>query len=253
MTQQFSEIEIVTVAILFVTAFLSIIASFMTLLIIYDIGKWNGYLQLISSMTVCQILYDSAFFFVVGYKQTVCVDLNLFLTSFGGLSVTVWTNIISTVVVHIVLTLKTVNISKNYWVYFLIGCVVPLIIAIVSTYVDSIGYLFADTLVYNILRCASIAYNLVAYAVLTRKLHRMKQSKENVIDPLQALSSRLKYYPLCQIVIRLWPTIYEFTYGTRGLYVTTGLSTGETIALFGFVFFLPLGGKAVLNLYVLCS
>lgn len=148
-------------------------------------------------------------------------------------------------VAYIVLTLKPVNLFKHYFVCFFVGCVVPMCLAIVLTLLDILQYAFFSAVAYNILRGVSIVFNIIAYAILARKLSQMRKSADDIVDPLVALSSRLKYYPLCQVIVRLWPTIYEFLYGVNALYVSTDWSLTDKLALYGFVFCLPLGGTKV--------
>lgn len=243
MTRQYTETELIAGSILLVSTIFSIIASIVTLLLIRDMGKWNGYLALITLMTTCQLVYDSAFFFVVDPENSICLYINIFLTSFGGLSVTIWTNIISGVVFYIVHTLKTVNVFQNFTYIFGLGCFFPFCIAAVSTILVWMGYAFLEVLLYNILRLISVAVNIIAYYFLTRKLNQMRSTHQQIIDPLLVLSSRLKYYPLCQVIIRLWPTIYELSYGRDGLFETGNLDTAGKVGLYGFAFCLPLGGK----------
>lgn len=63
--------------------------------------KFNGYLLLIVSMTCCQMFYDLGYILSVSTNYSICVT-TYFLTYFGGLSVSIWTNIISFIVYYVV-------------------------------------------------------------------------------------------------------------------------------------------------------
>ena len=68
---------------------------------------FNGYLLLIVSMTCCQILYDLGYIFSVSTNYSICVTTYC-LTYFGGLSVSIWTNIISFIIYYVVTYVRSV-------------------------------------------------------------------------------------------------------------------------------------------------
>ena len=93
-------------------ATLSLIASLLTLYLIKKTAKWNGYIQLVVSLTACQIIYDLSFFFLP-VPFTWGEYIYLFLNTFGGLSSALWSNIIIIVTARIVIRLRTVDTLKR--------------------------------------------------------------------------------------------------------------------------------------------
>ena len=100
----------ITLAITFAT--LSLLASLLTLLLIRRLQKWNGYIQLVVSLTVCQIIYDISFFFlpiISLWGQY----LYVFFNTLGGLTSSLWSNVIILVTARIVIRLRTVDTLKK--------------------------------------------------------------------------------------------------------------------------------------------
>ena len=92
--------------------------------------------------------------------------------------------------------------------------ILPLFYAIISVSLLSYGYLDQLDYSYNIIRLASIGINFIAYFITARKLGLYTgRGKLPSDSPLVLLTSRLKYYPIVQMVTRIWPSIYELTYG----------------------------------------
>lgn len=69
--------------------------------------KFNGYLLLVVSMTFCEILYDINFMLAVSSSSNACYTEH-FLDILGGLSLSIWTNIISFVIMYVVTYLRSV-------------------------------------------------------------------------------------------------------------------------------------------------
>lgn len=69
--------------------------------------KFNGYLLLITSMALCQIMYDLSYILPVIHDYTTCVTYH-FLACFGGLSVVLWTNILSFIIYYVVTYIRSV-------------------------------------------------------------------------------------------------------------------------------------------------
>jgi hypothetical protein len=73
--------------------------------------KFSGYLLLIVSMTCCQVFYDLGYMMYVPNNYSVCMLAN-FLTFFCGLSVTIWTNVISFVIYYVVMYMSSLVSSR---------------------------------------------------------------------------------------------------------------------------------------------
>ena len=104
--------------------------------------------------------------------------------------------------------------AKLYPIFFFICVVLPLCYAVISVALLSYGYLDQLDYSYNIIRLTSIGINFVVYFITARNLGlysgRGKLPRDH---PLVILTSRLKWYPIVQMITRLWPSIYELTYG----------------------------------------
>jgi hypothetical protein len=61
-------IELIGVLVCVFIALVSLMAAVATLLLIKVLGKWNGYLHLVSSLTVAQGIYDLGFLFIPLYE-----------------------------------------------------------------------------------------------------------------------------------------------------------------------------------------
>ena len=100
-------------------ATISLVASLLTLYLIKRLKKWNGYIQLVVSLTVCQIIYDISFFFLP-VSPTWGQYLYVFLNTLGGLTSSLWSNVIILVTARIVIRLRTVDTLKK--VSYIVDC-----------------------------------------------------------------------------------------------------------------------------------
>ena len=210
-----TEITLTAGLLLVTSAFLSFVCSLLTLRLIYVMKTWNGYILLIVSLSVAQLLYDLGFLLIPVMSLVNIEGLLNFISCFGGLMASFWTNVISLIVLYIVLRLNAVDIIKNY-TYFAVPIItVTLIIGILNTiYTKDIDIL------YFILRAISIIINIIVYVAVKWKLNRMSHNApyDSTIprkkrDPIICLAERLKYYPIAQIVSRVGAWVWESAYG----------------------------------------
>jgi hypothetical protein len=106
-------IELIGVLVCVFIALVSLMAAVATLLLIKVLGKWNGYLHLVSSLTVAQGIYDLGFLFIPLYEYIYGRYLYEFCATFGGVSSTIWSNIIMLVTCQIVTTLRSIETEKK--------------------------------------------------------------------------------------------------------------------------------------------
>ncbi len=219
------------------TAFISFVSTLTTLFLIHDMKRWNGYLLLIYNMTICQMFYDLSFFLVPFYDSSnQVVNVITFLTAAAGLAVAFWTNIISVVLYVIVQYLQSFQIDKYFMTFFCSIVFTSLLFAFFDTF-----YLHdkeAHRVLFNVYfwtRVASILFNITIQGLISYKLHLMgfsstpkqqhhpSSSSYSVAsaasaaakDPIRVLSSRLKYYPIVQIITRSGAMWYQLQYGDR--------------------------------------
>jgi len=245
-TVPITEVTLAAGVLLVVSAFLSFLCSLLTLRLIYVMKTWNGYILLIVSLSLAQLLYDLGFLLIPLVSLVNITGLLTFISCFAGLMASFWTNVISLIVLYIVLRLSTVDIIKNY-VYFALPIItVTLILAILDIF-----YTEAINILYFALRAISIVVNIFVYVAVRWKLSRMSSYRTDDIaiprkkrDPIFCLAERLKYYPLAQIGCRIGSCIWELAYGHfRNNYsMPLPLNTKGQICLYFYVATNPLAG-----------
>ena len=238
---------------LILSAFLSFVCSLLTLRLIYVMKTRNGYILLIVSLSMAQLLYDTGFLLVPLMSLINLEGFLNFVSCFAGLMASFWTNVISLIVLYIVLRLSTVNIIEKYH-YFAIPIVTStLIIATLNTiYTKDINIL------YFILRGISIIINIVVYIAVRWKLNRMSIYAPDITiprkkrDPIFCLAERLKYYPLAQIACRIGAFIWELCYGhfKNNYSIPLPLDTKGQLCLYLYVTTNPLAGVFFLMIFL---
>ena len=144
---------------------------------------------------------------------------------------------------------------RNYWKAFVLSVVFPIVFAVATTVILNckVGWLLVEDEIYNSIRVASIAINIVAYAYAACKL-RYAAGASNTIsgsEALQILSARLKYYPICQVVTRFYPTCYEFYFGLNSQGFAQPGSMSGRASLYAYCFFLPSAGIGYLCVFLI--
>ena len=71
-------------------AALSVISSIIILTLLRQLKRWNGYLRLVNSLTICQAIYDISFFLILGYSYYPCRVVYELLHTFGGIASSLW-------------------------------------------------------------------------------------------------------------------------------------------------------------------
>lgn len=179
----------------FSLATLSLICTLTTLFLIHYMGIRNGYLLLITSMTVCQIIYDINFIqgVIPGYYN--CVIWNVF-DILGGLSVALWSNVISYVAMHVIINVRSMNIYENYPRFFCFAMIPSVTLAMLAIAViepasnnDDAPFQYCDYQVnyfsraiyalYFWGRIFSIMFNFGVFAYISYRIHRMMKLVQN--------------------------------------------------------------------------
>ena len=236
--------------------------------LIKHLDSKSGYTRLIQALTSMQLVYDVGLLLVTTYWIDPLHRLSEFLTAFGGIGTSLWSNAISFVVVYIVVTKKTFNIEKHFKAMAIGITVFGLIFGIgcASTVYDAENPLMdesktslAFSQAYYWARFASIVANIIAWAVVSRKLHLMgfKNSAaatngrtRSVVHPVTVLAGRLKWYPIVQTISRAGASWYELVYG----FETQGYSDGgptHVAALVCYAVLTPLAGIGFFAIFLL--
>lgn len=202
----YSEIEVVSAVLLGILATVSLVATLITLYLIYDMNRWNGYMLLIFNLTLFQALYDVSFYFLMAFRNSACFQIFTFLATFSGLSVSLWTNIISCVLFYIVMRMRSFHI-KFYIKYFfaaivIISGVIASLCVVFSTNHQDVK-LFRIQHDYYFFRILSIIVNISIHIAIQAKLYHLGLSSLNSVkaggryvnikainDPLKILAAR---------------------------------------------------------------
>lgn len=132
---------------------ISFTCNLLTLMLIYRSNKWGGYILLLLSLTITQMIYDVNYILRVIQTETVCYTTmflgKLFIFSFlifyinswfifylsgtyAGLSASFWTNILAFVITYTIIKTKSINIFKHYNLLFFFATILPFIFSLIS-------------------------------------------------------------------------------------------------------------------------
>ena len=255
----YSDYEIFSGTLALFCAFVSLISTVITLVLIFDMKRWNAYMLLIFNLTFCQFFYDLAFFFLITYQANSSQLALTFLTTFGGVAVTLWTNIISFILCYIVLYLTSFNVYGYFKIFFISIMIPSLTLASLNViYYDSNETKLYFTDFYYWLRIGSIVFNIAVHGIITYKLNRMgfeKKNGDNTVpiqrDPVRVLASRLKYYPIVQIITRIGAAWYEAVYGYDTESFDNHMDVTQKISFFLYAVFVPSAGFGYFVIFLL--
>ena len=240
----------VVVSILSVTvSVISFIASILILSLIRAFKKWNGYLLLLTSMSLCQIIYDVSFYLYFGnnFSRELYVVFHA-LQGLGGLSVAIWTNVLSFVVFYVVHFRTFFDISRYYWILLAVAMIPSFFIFVISIVADANVRIVVDV-VYYWLRIVSIVLNIGFYVAIREGTKNMKSlgEKESAIT---LLAERMIYYPLIQTISRIGAAVYEGIYGFEP-FPTAATSTGQFISGIFMSILTPSAGLGYLIIFLI--
>ena len=140
-----------------IVASISVFCSLMILFLIVDMGRYTGFIWLVATLTISEMIYDISFFFELFDMNDAALLVYYFLQIFGGLMATFMTNAIAMIVANIAYSLRSYDIKKNY------GIIVSVIFVISFTIATAfvVTYKVEVVFVYASLRILSILINLV--------------------------------------------------------------------------------------------
>jgi hypothetical protein len=218
-----------------IISFVGSICSFLLCWVIWDMKIWNDFNQLIFFMTLADfiyfICYPNANVIIdyrgneVGFYFGVCMYIGELI---GGISSYIISSFISFSVVHLLHFVEVFDIKS--WRKVLIAIVIiPNIIWVsitIAGYANNgpkhdilldVGYKMT-----SIFRLICVAFNVISYAITYFKVqdiyktaareNRETNRQENAII---TIVDRLKWYPVLQVVSRLFPTWYAFGFSNN--------------------------------------
>lgn len=181
-------------------------------------NKWNGYLAIITSMCLCQIVYDVSFSLHISAND----DSNMIsvwngLQFFGGMTVSIWTNILAVIILRVVLIKKSTDILQNFYYLSAIALVPSVILgSLLCAFHGHSAYIIEE--IYYWGRLTSILINFIIHAIIWYRSYKTKSTRVlSARTPqevaIQVLSNRMIYYPMMQTLSRIGASWYEAKYG----------------------------------------
>jgi hypothetical protein len=206
----------------------ALVCSILTLSLIKRLKIWNPQTSLIWWMSVFQCLYDFSFFIYLSQTDKTSWDyyLSAFSQLFSGVAVTLFTNVITAVLLYVIWTRKNLDLFRYYhWV--LLVTLGPAFAIGIAYLVNRADYEYLDSTLspaYYWVRLGSILINAVVYFVtqstvnkITGRVSHSTLKKSSAAEvAIVTLTRRSKYYWIVQAISRSGAAIYEFVYGYHG-------------------------------------
>ena len=248
-----TEFEWIAGSVSFVMTSISLACTLFTLWLISKAGGVkSGYMYLLFSLTLSQLIYDVGMMFVPLYWIDACARINNFLTAVGGMATSLWSNVIALVVYYIVKKLRSFNINEHFFMMSSGITIVSLLLGviIVATLDTSGGKDFL--IFYYWFRFASIMVNVIVTYLIHRKCQQMGFGAQGH-HPVTVLAKRLKCYPIVQTVARIGASWYELFYGFGSdSYKEAEHGTVQLkVALLCYAFFTPIAGIGFFLIFLL--
>ena len=164
---------------------LNALASILTIYLIYDMRlKMNGYLILVTCMTIFQLFFDLNLFLYScpeeGPLYNTCLVLQIFNGAFFGLGGALFSNVLSCVVAKIVVSKSYFNIQKHIRLIILLVVATSFLLAVSMALYYSFGTeeSLAVFLVlfnfYSYLRLSQIIINVFVYIIISLTIRRIR-------------------------------------------------------------------------------
>ncbi len=207
---------------MFLSAFVSSALSVLQLVLIRKMKVYNGHILLIQAMAIGQLIYDVSFYpgvITIGIDWVV-VMANV-MQLIGGISVSVYSNVMASVVLIVILKKRSYDIIGNFLYYNIATFVIVSVMVIlylmaeinpIYSYLAEIA--LSDLYYYG--RLVSIFYNFVACGLAYYFVKRMTfthKARTIQVEAISQLASRMQFYPLVQAVSRAGCAWYELAYG----------------------------------------
>jgi hypothetical protein len=105
-------------------------------------------------------------------------------------------------------------------------------------------------LAYNSVRMISISFNAAVYMFTTWRLRDANTSHNDALQAAGVLASKMKFFPISQIVCRLPTTLYQLIYGVHYNSLYGHVSAGQGTLLFLSALLTPAKGLAFLFIFL---
>lgn len=216
-----SDHQIVFRNVLLTTSIVSSFVSVVMIVLMHKMKILNGHLLLVSCMTWSQFIYDISFYPVnVSNSNYELKVISSILQLIGGIAVSIFSNIMSIIILYVITFRKSVDVFKNFKWYCI--CVVLATGIEVILYIMSVAdstYTYLNTVsradVYYYFRIISIIFNFIVSGIAYGYVYRIQHNNTESIamKAICILAQRIQMYPLVQAVSRSGITWYEKVYG----------------------------------------
>lgn len=256
---------------------LSLVCSFLTLLLIYYTRKWNGYLLLLTSMTFSQIVYDVNYIMRPVPGVAACYFVQ-FCDLVGGLGVSFWTNILAFVITYTVVFSMSINIFALYKYFSLFGYLLPISIGVLAVATPKVivhtddglfggcyyhrtaqGDFVYDFYYYG--RLASVFITIFLCSLTFSKLRQMAITTGQTVSKdtgdsgnesraILRTVKKMNFYAVAQVICRSGAAWNEFYYGEYSTYESSmmaAICSPSSGILNFFIFLVSLLGSSLPN------
>jgi hypothetical protein len=215
-------------------------------------------------LTFFQSIYDLALIL----QDFIPSIIFVFFNYLGWTAATLFSNLMSTLLLYIYISEKSISIKSNYIYYCSITIIPALINSIITLYYFDTQYQLMNLRIQVYFRLISIFYNIIILIILKTKIEYNGPSS---VSSIYIFTHRLKYYIFVLIFARFWSTWYEIQYNISQqnndpesasilqnlVWVMAGLFT-PSAGIGYFIVFVNMhpGAVSVINklyLYILCN
>lgn len=189
--------------ILLVGAAIGLTFSLLTMWLIFQQGKFNGFICIILHMTTCQILYEISMLMTLTPYDEVNTCWHG-LRVFSGSATTLFTNVLAFTIQFVILYKKGFNILYHLNTIRLIVFIPSAIVCILSIYgfiIKDEDYILISSWLYVGIRSISMIFNFIVCTLLCidRYLNTGYLFKINPNDPVSLLAAKIIGYPIVQV------------------------------------------------------
>jgi len=183
-TQAQTNVPKVVAAFFGISVMCSLFSSFLTLFLIRQVFKRqaarNTFLTIVTFIALGQAVYEITLI-IAGFYQLLYLEafkdtqfaVSGAFEAFSFISTSLWTNVLSCILLYVVITKRSVNVSKHFPFYFCIVYLPSLLVAVTFFIPEASSTRVANRIDISV-RGVSILINLVLYALMTARVYQMK-------------------------------------------------------------------------------
>jgi len=228
-----SAVPTIVAAFFGISGVLSLCASLFTLYLVNYVTKKgqkqlksNTFLTIVACIAVGQAVYDFSLLLygiviTFGNNDSPLFILVMdFFEAFSFISTSLWTNVLNSILFYVVVTSRSIDVSKRFRAYCFIVYVPSFLVAVPYLLPSADASRLAAHVVDYSFRIFSIAVNILVYLFISFRVYSMKlhMSEHLAGKAIYVLVRKLKYYSVVLIVSRFFATWYEFEWDLTAAY-----------------------------------